>query len=131
MVGNAADALNNQPVTNNTGDTTGPTVQTVRITSNAGSDQTYAVDDLIEVTVTFDETVVVTGTPRLTLNVGGRSRTANYQDVTAAAVRFEYKVVSGDSAAVRGEPRCESPVQWHDPGRGSEQRCAEPRAGGG
>ena len=97
-VGNAADALNNQPVTNRTGDTTGPTVEMVRITSNAGSDQTYAVDDLIEVTVTFDETVVVTGTPRLTLNVGGRSRTANYQDVTGAAVRFEYKVVSSDTA---------------------------------
>ena len=31
--------------------------------------------------------------------MGGRSRTANYQDVTGAAVRFEYKVVSGDSAA--------------------------------
>ena len=98
LVGNAADELNNQPVTNKTGDTTEPVVETVRITSNAGSDQTYAVDDLIEVTVTFDETVVVTGTPRLTLNVGGRSRTANYQDVTGAAVRFEYKVVSGDAA---------------------------------
>ncbi len=95
VVGNAAVALSNQSVTNRTGDTTGPTVQTVRITSNAGSDQTYAAGETIEVTVTFDETVVVTGTPRLTLNVGGRSRTANYQDVTGAAVRFEYKVVSG------------------------------------
>ena len=98
-VGNAADGLNNQPVTNDTGDTTGPTVETVRITSNAGSDATYAAGETIEVTVTFSETVVVTGTPRLTLNLGGRSRTANYQDVTGAAVRFEYQVVSGDSAA--------------------------------
>ena len=98
-VGNAADGLNNRPVTNNTGDTTGPTVETVRITSNAGSDATYAAGETIEVTVTFSETVVVTGTPRLTLNLGGRNRTANYQDVTGAAVRFEYKVVSGDSAA--------------------------------
>ena len=97
-VGNAADGLNNQPVTNNTGDTTGPTVETVRITSNAGSDATYAAGETIEVTVTFSETVVVTGTPRLTLNLGGRSRTANYQDVTVAAVRFEYQVVSGDTA---------------------------------
>ena len=97
-VGNAADGLNNQPVTNNTGDTTGPTVETVRITSNAGSDATYAAGETIEVTVTFSATVVVTGTPRLTLNLGGRSRTANYQDVTGAAVRFEYQVVSGDTA---------------------------------
>ena len=56
-VGNAADALNNEPVTNRTGDTTGPTVETVRITSNAGSDQTYAAGETIEVTVTFNETV--------------------------------------------------------------------------
>ena len=99
VVGNAADELNNRPVTNYTGDTRGPTVETVRITSNAGSDSTYAAGETIEVTVTFSETVVVTGTPRLTLNLGGRSRTANYQDVTGAAVRFEYQVVSGDSAA--------------------------------
>ena len=99
VVGNAADELNNRTVTNRTGDMTGPTVETVRITSNAGSDQTYAAGETIEVTVTFSETVVVTGTPRLTLNLGGRNRTANYQDVTGAAVRFEYKVVSGDSAA--------------------------------
>ena len=90
--------MNNEPVTNRTGDTTGPTVETVRITSNAGSDQTYAAGETIEVTVTFNETVLVTGTPRLTLNVGGRSRTANYQDVTGAAVRFAYQVVSSDTA---------------------------------
>ena len=99
VVGNAAVALRNQSVTNRTGDTTGPMVERVRITSNAGSDQTYAAGETIEVTVTFSETVVVTGTPRLTLNVGGRSRAANYQDVTGAAVRFGYQVVSGDSAA--------------------------------
>ena len=99
VVGNAADALSNRSVTNSTGDTTGPVVETMRITSNAGPDTTYAAGETIEVTVTFNETVLVTGTPRLTLNLGGRSRTANYQDVTGADVRFEYKVVSGDNAA--------------------------------
>ena len=44
----------------------------VAITSSAGSDRTYGVDEIIEVTVTFDETVVITGTPELTLDVGGR-----------------------------------------------------------
>ena len=77
-------------------DTRAPTVETVRITSNAGSDSTYAAEETIEVTVTFNETVVVMGTPRLTLNVGGRSRTANYQSVTGGAVKFEYQVVRGD-----------------------------------
>ena len=95
--GNDADRLSNQSVANNTGDTTGPVVQIVRITSNADSDRTYAVEDLIEVTVTFNETVVVTGTPRLTLNVGGQNRTADYLSVTGAAVKFEYRVSRGDS----------------------------------
>ena len=98
VVGNAADELNNRRVTNRTGDTTGPTVETVRITSNAGSDSTYAAGETIEVTVTFSETVVVTRTPQLTLNLGSRNPRANYQDVTGAAVRFEYQVVSGDTA---------------------------------
>ena len=95
--GNDADSFNNQQVSNNTGDATGPAVETVSITSNAGSDATYAAGETIQATVTFDETVVVTGTPRLTLKVGGRDRTADYQSVTGGAVRFEYQVVAGDS----------------------------------
>ena len=98
VVGNAADELNDVSITNQKEDKSGPVVNTVRITSDAGSDGTYAVGETIELTVTFTETVVVTGTPRLTLNVGSRSRPANYQDVTGAAVRFEYQVVSGDTA---------------------------------
>ncbi len=95
--GNSAPGLSNRPVTNQTGDTTGPVVEMVRITSNAGSDGTYAIEDAIEVTVTFNETVVVTGTPQLTLNVGGRNRTASYMSVTGATVKFEHQVVRGDS----------------------------------
>ena len=95
--GNDADSFNNWQVSNNTGDTTGPAVETVSITSSAGSDATYAAGETIQATVTFDETVVVTGTPRLTLKVGGRDRTADYQSVTGGAVRFEYQVVAGDS----------------------------------
>ena len=95
--GNDADSFNNRQVSNNTGDTTGPAVETVSITSNPGSDATYAAGETIQATVTFDETVVVTGRPRLTLKVGGRDRTADYQSVTGGAVRFEYQVVAGDS----------------------------------
>ena len=98
VVGNAAAEFTDVSVTNRMEDTTGPLVNTVRITSDAGSDGTYAVGETIELTVTFTETVVVTGTPRLTLNVGSRSRTANYKDVAGAAVRFEYQVVTGDTA---------------------------------
>ena len=95
--GNDADRLSNKSVTNRTGDTTGPAVSTVRITSSAGSDRTYGVDETIEVTVTFSETVVITGTPELTLNLGGPNRTAEYRSVSSRAVKFAYRVVTGDN----------------------------------
>ena len=120
--GNDADRLSNRPVTNVTGDTTGPAVQTMRITSSAGSDSTYAVEDSIEATVTFNETVVVTGTPRLTLSVGGQNRTAEYVSVSGAAVKFEYMVVSGRPGPGRGEHRRGQPVARE---RDNPRRSAE------
>ena len=81
-----------------TPDTTAPTVSSLTITSNPGSDQTYAAGDEIEVTVTFDETVEVTGTPQLSLELGGGSRTATYGGGSAtAALVFEYEVADGES----------------------------------
>ena len=97
--GNDALGLSNEPVTNNTGDTTAPTVSRVEITSRPERSATYAAGKEIEVTVTFSETVVVTGTPRLTLNVGGVNRTANYRGGTGAALRFAYAVADGESDA--------------------------------
>ena len=46
-----------------------PTVSSVAVTSNAGDDDTYAKDDVIQITVTFDEAVDVTGTPRLNIDM--------------------------------------------------------------
>ena len=95
--GNDAEALSREPVTNDTPDTTAPTVRSLAITSNPGSDQTYAAGDEIEVTVTFDETVEVEGTPQLRLRVGTRTRTAGYETGTgAAALVFAYEVADGD-----------------------------------
>ena len=94
---NAADGLSNAPVTNNTGDTTAPTVNRIEITSRPGPDATYAAEEEIEVTVTFSETVVVTGPPRLMLKVGGVDRPAAYRSVTGAAVLFAYPVADGES----------------------------------
>ena len=95
--GNPAEALSQVPVTNETPDTTPPEVSSVTITSNPGSDQTYAQEDKIEVTVTFNETVKVTGTPRLRLRVGSRNRMAGYESGTGtAALVFGYEVVDGD-----------------------------------
>ena len=95
--GNDALGLSNERVTNNTGDTTAPTVSSLAITSSPGSDQTYAAEDEIEVTVTFSETVEVEGTPRLRLRVGSRTRTAGYDSGTGtASLVFAYEVADGD-----------------------------------
>ena len=50
---------------------TTPTVSTVAITSSPGTDNTYATADIITVGLTFSEAVTATGTPRITLNIGG------------------------------------------------------------
>ena len=46
-----------------------PSVSAVAITSDAGADDTYAKDEVIEVTLTFSEAVNVTGTPRLSIDM--------------------------------------------------------------
>ena len=95
--GNDAEALSQEPVTNDTPDTTPPEVSSLAITSNPGSDRTYAAGDEIQVTVTFSETVEVTGTPQLTIELGGGDRTADYQGGTGtAALVFVYEVADGD-----------------------------------
>ena len=97
-LGNDADRLSNVPVTNETSDTTPPMVSKVEITSNPGTDRTYAADDEIQVTVTFSETVEVTGSPQLRLEFGGGSRTATYGGGSGTgALVFAYEVADGES----------------------------------
>ena len=96
-VGNEAEGLSRVPVTNETPDTTAPKVSSLTISSTSGADQTYAVEDEIEVTVRFSETVEVEGTPRLTLKVGSRNRTASYRGSTDTdTLTFVYEVADGD-----------------------------------
>ena len=52
------------------------TISTVALTSNAGTDATYAIGNDVVATVTFTEAVDVTGTPELALNVGGFTKDA-------------------------------------------------------
>ena len=96
--GNDAEALSRKAVTNETPDTTSPTVSSVEIPSTPPDNRdTYAIGDVIEVTVTFSETVVVTRTPRMRLRVGSRNRTAGYlRGSGAAALVFSYEVALGD-----------------------------------
>ena len=79
-------------------DTTPPEVSRIEVSSDAGTDLAYAEGDEIRVTVTFSETVEVTGMPQLTLKVGGGDRTADYQGGSGtAALVFGYTVVAGES----------------------------------
>ena len=95
--GNEAESVSQEPVTNETPDTTPPEVSSLAITSNPGGDQIYAAEDEIEVTVRFSETVAVEGTPRLRLRVGSRTRTAGYlRGTDTAALVFGYEVADGD-----------------------------------
>ena len=77
-----------------------PAVSSVDVTSEPGDD-TYAIGDTIQVTVTFDQLVTVTGTPRIQLRVGGGDdehlKWADYLTGTGAAVvQFTYVVLTGD-----------------------------------
>lgn len=75
-----------------------PAVSSVALSSSAGADNTYAAGDVVQATVTFNVAVSVTGTPQLTLNVGGVSKTANYASgSTSTALVFSYTVQAGDT----------------------------------
>ena len=85
-------------------DTTAPTVSSVAITSDTGDDEVYLDDDgvygigdEVEVTVTFNENVVVTGSPQLELNIGGSPEIASYDSTDGSKVVFGYTVAVGDS----------------------------------
>ena len=80
------------------GTPTVPTIESVAVTSGPGEDGGYAIGDEIQVRLTFSEAVTVTGAPQLTLDVGGRSRTAEYSEGTTTTTQllFTYTVAAGD-----------------------------------
>ena len=95
--GNAAEGLSNDPARNDTPDTTPPTVSMIEITSNPATSQTYGVGEAIEVTVTLDETVIVTGRPRLSLTVAVQTKPATYdRGSNSDTLVFAYPVAGGD-----------------------------------
>ena len=78
-----------------------PAVSDVDVTSEPGDDDTYAIGDTIQVTVTFDQPVTVTGAPRIQLRVGGgNSEHRRWADYTSGsgneALLFSYTVEAGD-----------------------------------
>ena len=79
-------------------DGTSPTVTSVSATTANG---TYKIGDNVIVTVTFSETVSVTGTPTITLETGTTDRTINYNGTGSGTntLQFNYTVQSGDVTA--------------------------------
>ena len=76
-----------------------PEVASIALTSNAGTDDTYAIDDTVTTTVTFDGSVDISGTPQLELDFDGTAKAA---DCTAGAtpttMTCSYDVELNDSA---------------------------------
>ena len=83
-----------------------PTITEIRISSDPdddgreGNDETYRIDDIVEVTVTFDEAITVnttTGSPQLELDIGGTPVQALYSPIHGLhEARFTYTVAEGD-----------------------------------
>ncbi len=72
----------------------------VGATSNAST--TVNKDDVVTITLTYDENVQVTGTPRILLETGRRDKYAIYNgnaNGTGTTVEFEYTVEEGDETA--------------------------------
>ena len=80
---------------------TAPTVSSVAFTSTppSGQNNTYALNDTIDVTVTFDEAVDVTGTPQIDLTIGSKAvRQADYESsTTTTQLLFQYAVATTDN----------------------------------
>ncbi|WP_159064845.1 Ig-like domain-containing protein [Thaumasiovibrio subtropicus] len=92
--GNVSAALN---ITAFTIDTAGPAVASV---SSTTADASYKAGDVVAITVTFNESVVVTGTPQLTLETGSTDRLVDYSSGSGSAtLTFNYTVQAGDSAS--------------------------------
>ena len=73
-----------------------PTVSSVTSTKTNGA---YSVNDTIPISVTFTQTVAVTGTPQLTVETGGTDGVANYVSVSGATITFDYIVASGHTSS--------------------------------
>ena len=96
--GNGA-VLTHAAVADNTSylvDTTAPTVSSVAITSATGAlNSTLNVGDVVNVTVTMNGAVNVTGTPQLELTIGSSTVLANYASGTGtSALVFSYTILA-------------------------------------
>ena len=85
--------------------TTDPGVSSIALTSDpnddsrTGNDDTYAIGDDIEATLTFNQAVDVTGSPQITLNIGSSEKAASCAAATnTTTVVCSYEVAQGNDA---------------------------------
>ena len=103
--GNEVESFSGVPANNGA-----PRIESLALVSDPGSDRTYGRDEKVRVQVTFNEPVVVSGTPRLRITLGrtglqtGDAKWVPYESGSGtAALTFAYTVQAGDStAAVEG-----------------------------
>ena len=98
--GNDAD-LDHSALANQSGhkvDADPPTASAAAMHSFPDDDNTYYLDEKIQVKLTFNENVTVTGSPQLTIDLDGSDRTAAYEKTDGADVIFAYTVADGDES---------------------------------
>ena len=99
VAGNTILAVAATTVTNAVGSTTAPTVSGVALTSAPGVDNTYAIGDAVEATVTFSEAVDITAAPQLELDFNGTAKAAACATGTNTTTMVcSYTVLVGDTA---------------------------------
>jgi hypothetical protein len=81
-------------------ETISPTITNV---SSSKPDGTYGVGEIINITITFSESVYVTGTPQLTLEIGSVDAIIDYTSGSGTTTLvFTYVVASGDNSGDLG-----------------------------
>ena len=95
--GNTAAAFTDTTVTN----ATGPALTSLAVSSDAGTDSTYAIGDTIALKATFNVAVTVdtsAGTPRIAFTLGTATKHAAYASgSTTKELEFRYTVAEGDA----------------------------------
>ena len=100
LAGNLNSNTPKHTVTNGVGSTTAPTVTAVALTSAPGSNNTYAIGDAVEATVTFSAAVDIPAAPQLELDFAGTAKAAACATGTnTTTTACSYTVVVGDVAA--------------------------------
>lgn len=80
-------------------DSTSPTLSSISVNSPNSGDY-FKLNDYIQVTITFNENVVVTGSPFLTILVGANYRNASYYSGSGTTnLVFRYQITSSDTDA--------------------------------